>query len=47
MSTGVKGLRVGRLFRCLDFGYQCNADYNGAMNVLKRGMGYTLIARVP
>jgi putative transposase len=38
------GLRVGSLFKCLNCNYQCNADYNGAMNILKRAMGYMPIA---
>jgi len=39
-KCGYKGLRVGSLFKCLKCGYSCNADYNGAMNILKRGIGY-------
>lgn len=39
-KCGHKGLRVGSLFKCPSCGYTCNADYNGAMNILKRGMGY-------
>jgi len=35
-----KGLRVGSLFKCPNCGYSCNADFNGAMNILKRAMGY-------
>jgi putative transposase len=38
------GLRVGSLFKCPKCGYSCNADYNGAMNILKRAMGYTPMA---
>ncbi|MBC7113139.1 MAG: IS200/IS605 family element transposase accessory protein TnpB [Candidatus Methanomethyliales bacterium] len=41
---GFKGLRVGSLFKCPNCGYTCNADYNGAMNILKRAMGYMPIA---
>jgi len=41
---GHRGLRVGSLFKCPHCGYVCNADYNGAMNILKRAMGYTPIA---
>jgi len=39
-----RGLRVGSLFKCPNCGYICNADYNGAMNILKRAMGYMPIA---
>jgi putative transposase len=38
------GLRVGSLFKCPKCGYVCNADYNGAMNLLKRAMGYMPMA---
>jgi len=38
------GLRVGGLFKCPNCGYSCNADYNGAMNILKRATGYTPVA---
>jgi putative transposase len=41
---GSIGLRVRSLFKCLNCNYQCNADYNGAMNILKRAMGYMPIA---
>ena len=37
---GHKGIRIGSSFKCPNCGYSCNADYNGAMNILKRGMGY-------
>jgi putative transposase len=37
---GSIGLRVGSLFKCPKCGYSCNADYNGATNILKRGYGY-------
>ncbi len=37
---GRKGTRVGSFFECPNCGYSCNADYNGAMNILRRGMGY-------
>ncbi|MGQ9469328.1 MAG: RNA-guided endonuclease TnpB family protein [Nitrososphaerales archaeon] len=43
----LKGLRVGSLFECSSCEYTCNADYNGAMNILKRAMGYMLIAWAP
>jgi len=42
-KCGHMGLRVGSLFKCPNCGYQCNADYNGAINILKRGMGYMLM----
>ena len=32
------------IFVCKDCGYQINADINGAKNILKRAMGYTLMA---
>jgi putative transposase len=38
------GLRAGSLFKCPKCGYTCNADYNGAINILKRAMGYMPIA---
>jgi len=41
---GHMGLRVGSLFKCPKCGYTCNADYNGAMNMLKRAMGYMPMA---
>jgi putative transposase len=41
---GHMGLRVGSLFKCPKCGYTCNADYNGAMNILKRAMGYMPMA---
>jgi putative transposase len=37
---GHMGLRVESLFKCPNCGYSCNADFNGAMNILKRGYGY-------
>ncbi|MCL7403862.1 MAG: transposase [Thaumarchaeota archaeon] len=40
-KCGNKGLRIGCLFKCPKCGYSCNADYNGAVNILKRGYGYT------
>ncbi|MCS7124521.1 MAG: transposase [Candidatus Bathyarchaeota archaeon] len=43
-KCGNKGLRVGSFFKCLNCGHQCNADYNGAMNILKRAMGYMPMA---
>ncbi|MBC7112856.1 MAG: transposase [Candidatus Methanomethyliales bacterium] len=43
-KCGFKGLRVGSLFKCFNCGYSCNADYNGAMNILKRAMGYMPVA---
>jgi putative transposase len=44
---GSIGLRVGSLFKCPKCGYSCNADYNGATNILKRAMGYTPTAGAP
>ncbi|MBS7611220.1 transposase [Candidatus Bathyarchaeota archaeon] len=41
---GRKGLRVRSSFKCPNCGYSCNADYNGAMNILKRAIGYMPIA---
>ena len=32
------------IFICKDCGYQVNADINGAKNILKRAMGYMLMA---
>ena len=43
-KCGQRGLRVGSPFKCPNCGYQCHADYNGAMNILKRAVGYTSIA---
>jgi putative transposase len=40
-KCGNKGLRIGSLFKYPKCGYSCNADYNGAVNILKRGYGYT------
>ncbi|MBC7090711.1 MAG: IS200/IS605 family element transposase accessory protein TnpB [Nitrososphaeria archaeon] len=39
-KCGHKGLQVESLFKCPNCGYTCNADFNGAMNILKRGLGY-------
>ena len=44
---GSIGLRVGSLFKCPNCSYQCNADFNGAMNILKRAMDYTPMAGAP
>jgi putative transposase len=41
---GGKGIRKGSLFKCPYCNYSCNADYNGAMNIMKRAMGYTSMA---
>ena len=44
---GEFGKRVNQgLFRCSNCGYQINADYNGAKNILKRGMDYMSILGV-
>ena len=37
-KCGHKGIQVGSLFKYPNYGYTCNADYNGAMNILKRAM---------
>ncbi|MEM3832104.1 MAG: transposase [Thermoprotei archaeon] len=42
-KCGHMGIRVGSSFKCQNCGIQCNADYNGATNILKRGMGYMLM----
>jgi putative transposase len=39
-KCGHMGLRVGSLFKCPKCDYSCNADYNGAVNIMKRGYGY-------
>jgi len=36
---GSRGLRVRGLFRCSNCGLDLNADWNGAKNILKRGIG--------
>ncbi|MEM3660216.1 MAG: transposase [Thermoproteota archaeon] len=41
---GNRGVRKGSLFQCQHCNYACNADYNGAMNIMKRAMGYTRMA---
>jgi len=46
-KCGHIGIRVGSIFKCSRCGYSCNADYNGAMNILKRAMGYMPIAGAP
>jgi putative transposase len=46
-KCGAKGLRVGSSFKCPNCGYSCNADHNGAMNILKRAIGYMPMAGVP
>ncbi|MBO3832902.1 MAG: transposase [Candidatus Brockarchaeota archaeon] len=40
---GMKGIREGSLFECPHCNYACNADYNGAMNIMKRAMRYTRV----
>ena len=42
-KCGAKGIRVGSSFKCPYCSYSCNADYNGAINILKRGMSYMLM----
>ncbi|NYZ76225.1 IS200/IS605 family element transposase accessory protein TnpB [Candidatus Micrarchaeota archaeon] len=40
---GEKGKRIKQgLFKCPHCGYQANADFNGAMNILKRSLSYML-----
>lgn len=40
---GEKGKRIKQgLFKCPNCKYQVNADYNGAMNILKRSVGHIL-----
>jgi len=39
-ECGREGIRVGSSFTCPHCNYSCNADYNGAVNILKRGLGY-------
>ncbi len=39
-KCGHKGIRVGSSFKCPNCGYQSHADYNGAMNILKRAVSY-------
>ena len=46
-KCGREGVRVGSSFKCLNCKYSCNADYNGAMNILKRAVGYMPIAGAP
>ncbi|MEM3467012.1 MAG: transposase [Thermoproteota archaeon] len=41
---GNRGIRKGGLFKCPHCNYACNADYNGAMNIMKRAMGYMPMA---
>ncbi|MEM3832081.1 MAG: transposase [Thermoprotei archaeon] len=43
-KCGHMSIRVGSLFKCQNCGIQCNADYNGATNILKRAMGYMSMA---
>ncbi len=37
-----KGLRVGGKFKCFVCGHEYNADYNGAFNIMNRGIGQAL-----
>ncbi|MEM3746414.1 MAG: zinc ribbon domain-containing protein [Thermoproteota archaeon] len=41
---GNRGVRRGSLFKCASCNYSCNADYNGATNIMKRAMCYTRMA---
>jgi len=44
-KCGHGGIRVGSIFKCPNCGYMCHADYNGAMNILKRAVGLVLHSR--
>ena len=37
-----KGFRVGGKFKCFACGHEYNADYNGAYNIMNRGIGQAL-----
>jgi putative transposase len=37
-----KGLRVGGKFKCFACRHEYDADYNGAFNIMKRGIGQAL-----
>ncbi|MGC8936427.1 MAG: zinc ribbon domain-containing protein [Candidatus Methanomethylicaceae archaeon] len=39
-KCGHEGLRVGSIFKCQNCKYTCKEDYNGAINILNRGVGY-------
>ncbi|MBO3753258.1 MAG: transposase [Candidatus Brockarchaeota archaeon] len=41
---GSKGIRKGSLFECPSCNYTCNADYNGAVNIMKRAIRYMRMA---
>jgi len=43
-KCGHIGIRVGGFFKCPSCGYSSNADYNGAMNIMKRAVGYMPMA---
>ncbi|KPV61433.1 MAG: putative transposase DNA-binding domain protein [Candidatus Bathyarchaeota archaeon BA1] len=43
-KCGKDGIRVGNSFKCPNCRYSCNADYNGAINIMKRAMGYMPMA---
>ncbi|MBO3754066.1 MAG: transposase [Candidatus Brockarchaeota archaeon] len=41
---GNKGIRDGSLFKCPSYNYTCNADYNGAVNIMERAIRYMRVA---
>ncbi len=43
-KCGNRGTRKGSLFKCQSCNYSCNADYNGAMNIMKRAIRYMWMA---
>ncbi|MGB9718851.1 MAG: transposase [Thermoproteota archaeon] len=43
-KCGRKGIRIRSLFKCPSCNHSCNADYNGAMDMMRRAMRYTRMA---
>ncbi|MBO3832767.1 MAG: transposase [Candidatus Brockarchaeota archaeon] len=43
-APGRRGIRDESLFKCPYCNYSCSADYNGAVNIMKRTMGYMPMA---
>lgn len=41
-NCGSRDLRVGGRFTCINCRHEYNADYNGAYNIMKRGIGHAL-----